>query len=190
MSSTYIENEHYHGADFRQNKLSKGEYENCTFHNCQFAECDLNEILFVECEFQDCDFSMARSKGSSFRDVRFIRSKLLGLRFDECNPLLLSFSFQGCVMNFSSFYKLKIKGTVFKDCKLEEADFAEADLSGVSFDHCDLVRATFDNSILTGADFRTASNYSFDPEKNKIRKAKFSLTGLPGLMDKYDIVIE
>jgi len=52
------------------------------------------------------------------------------------------------------------------------------------------MRATFDNSILAGTDFRSASNYSFDPEKNKIRKAKFSLAGLPGLLDKYDILSE
>ena len=39
------------------------------------------------------------------------------------------------------------------------------------------------------ADFTTAHNYSIDPEINKIKKAKFSLSQLPGLLDKYDIVI-
>jgi len=52
-------------------------------------------------------------------------------------------------------------------------DFAEADLATVCFDRCDLIRVTFDNPIPAGIDFGTASNYSLDPEKNKIRKAKF-----------------
>ena len=119
-----------------------------------------------------------------------MRCKLLGLRFDECNPLLLSFSFQGCILNFSSFYKLKIKGTAFKDCKLEEVDFVESDLTNVRFENCDLTMASFENTTLSGADLRSARNFFIDPEKNKVKKAKFSLSGLEGLLDKYDIVVE
>jgi fluoroquinolone resistance protein len=58
------------------------------------------------------------------------------------------------------------------------------------FDNCDLTRATFDRSVLEKADFRTSYNYSIDPENNKIKKAKFSLLGVSGLLDKYDIAIE
>ena len=86
-------------------------------------------------------------------------------------------------------YQVKLKKTVFKDCTLTEADFSEADLSAAIFDHCDLARATFDHTNLEKADFRTAVNYSIDPEKNKIKKAKFSQTGIAGLLDKYDIDI-
>jgi hypothetical protein len=39
------------------------------------------------------------------------------------------------------------------------------------------------------ADFRSAFNYSINPEINRIKKAKFSLTGLQGLLGKYDIEI-
>ena len=83
-----------------------------------------------------------------------------------------------------------MKGITFKECKLEEVEFAEADLTNAHFHHCDLTRATFENTVLAGADFRTANNYSLDPEKNKIKKAKFSSAGVLGLLDKYDIVIE
>jgi fluoroquinolone resistance protein len=44
--------------------------------------------------------------------------------------------------------------------------------------------------LLEKADFRTAYNYSIDPEKNRIKKAKFSIFGVTGLLDKYDIEIE
>jgi hypothetical protein len=43
---------------------------------------------------------------------------------------------------------------------------------------------------LEKADFRTAFNYSINPETNRIKKAKFSKEGLNGLLDKYDIEIE
>jgi hypothetical protein len=43
---------------------------------------------------------------------------------------------------------------------------------------------------LEKVDFRTAVNYAFDPNSNKIKKAKFSLMGLAGLLSKYDIDIE
>jgi len=52
------------------------------------------------------------------------------------------------------------------------------------------MRAAFENTILEKADFRTSFNYSIDPEKNRIRKARFSLAGISGLLDKYDIEID
>jgi len=40
------------------------------------------------------------------------------------------------------------------------------------------------------ADFRTAYNFSIDPEVNKINRAKFSSMNLAGLLSKYDIEID
>jgi hypothetical protein len=50
--------------------------------------------------------------------------------------------------------------------------------------------ARFEESNLERADFRTASHYSIDPEMNKLKGAKFSLLGIPGLLDKYGIIID
>jgi fluoroquinolone resistance protein len=47
----------------------------------------------------------------------------------------------------------------------------------------------FDHTILEKADLRSSYNYSFDPEINRIKKAMFSLQGIPGLLNKYDIEI-
>jgi len=66
----------------------------------------------------------------------------------------------------------------------------ETDLTGAVFDNCDLTQAIFDHTILEKADFRTSYNYSFDPEINRIKKAKFSVPEVSGLLDKYDIDIE
>lgn len=73
---------------------------------------------------------------------------------------------------------------------LQEVDFSEADLTAAIFENCDLQGATFDKTILERADFRTARNYSIDPEANSIRKAKFTLEGVTGLLNKYNIDIE
>jgi len=52
------------------------------------------------------------------------------------------------------------------------------------------MRATFENTALEKVDLRTGFNYSINPEINRIKKAKFSLQGVLGLLDKYDIEIE
>ena len=66
-------------------------------------------------------------------------------------------------------------------------DFAETDLTSAVFDNSNLSQAIFDNTIIEKADFRTAYSYSIDPEINRIKKAKFSIAGISGLLDKYDI---
>lgn len=52
------------------------------------------------------------------------------------------------------------------------------------------MNSVFSRTILKEADFLTASNYIIDPELNNIRKAKFSLSSVAGLLNKYDIKIE
>ena len=115
---------------------------------------------------------------------------MLGLHFNNCNVFGLAFSFENCILNHSSFYKVKIKKTTFKNTQLQEADFTECDLTGSLFDNCDLSRATFDNTIIEKSDFHTSYNYSIDPEINRIKKARFSIYGLSGLLEKYDIKID
>lgn len=170
--------------------LTKGEYESCIFNSCNFSESDLSEFKFIDCIFNACNFSLAKLNRTAFRDVEFKDCKMLGIRFDTCNEFGLAFSFDGCQLNHSSFYKTNIKKTVFKNSQLEETDFADTDLTGAAFDNCNLRQAIFDHTNLEKADFRTSYNYSIDPEINRINKAKFSISGVSGLLDKYDIDIE
>ena len=86
--------------------------------------------------------------------------------------------------------KTKIKKTFFKNSQLQEADFTDCDLANSSFENCNLAKARFENTILEKVDFRTSCNYSINPEINRIKKAKFSLTQVAGLLDKYDIEID
>ncbi len=79
---------------------------------------------------------------------------------------------------------------IFKNSILHEVDLAEADPSNAVFDNCDLKGVLFESTNIEYADFRTACNYSINPAANKIKKAKFSMPGIMGLLDKYDIVFE
>ena len=139
--------------------------------------------------FDGCNLSMVKTVKTAFKEVKFNNCKLLGVRFENCSEFLFQVYFENCVLNLASFYKLNLKKTTFKHTSLHEVDFTEADLTGAIFDNCDLERAIFENTVLEKADFRTAYNYSIDPSINKIKKAKFSLAGVAGLLDKFDIEI-
>ncbi len=102
----------------------------------------------------------------------------------------MAVTFDNCVLNRSSFFKLKVRDSAFRNSSLHEVDFTETDLHGILFDNCDLSRAAFENAILEKADFRTAYNYSIDPALNRVKKAKFAVNGLSGLLHRYDLDIE
>lgn len=189
MGKSYQENHLYQNQTFQSGELPFEEYDQCRFLNCVFLNVNLSGLHFNDCVFEDCDLSMATLKDTAFRDVKFKNCKLLGLRFDECNNFSLSFDFEGCMLQFSSFFRLKIPRTVFKDCKIEDVEFVETDLSNAAFYHCDLSRAVFENTILESADLQTAQNFSIDPDQNRIQKARFSTHNIAGLLHKYRIVI-
>jgi len=190
MGQTIIEDQSFQSVDFTLNEFSGEAYERCTFINCIFINADLSRSSFMDCEFVDCDLTMAKTHNTALQSVRFIRSKLLGVQLGNCNPFLFEVSFEKCSLNLASFYRMKMKGTSFHTCNLQEADFSATDLSNASLIDCDLAGAIFDHTILEKADLRHSINYSIDPELNRIRKARFSFDGVPGLLNKYQIDIE
>ncbi|MEQ6121741.1 pentapeptide repeat-containing protein [Reichenbachiella sp. MALMAid0571] len=190
MADRIIENRVFEKLDPSEKKLNLTEYDGCTFNRCNFLNSDLSHSIFLECTFNDCDLSMSQLKNTSLKDVTFKNCKLLGLDFSDCNQFLLQLSFTDCNLNLALFYQLKLKGTKFKNCSLHEADFTETDLTSSVFDNCDFTRAVFGNTVLEKSDLRTSYNYSIDPEINRIKKAKFSVHGAIGLLDRYDIHIE
>jgi uncharacterized protein YjbI with pentapeptide repeats len=107
-----------------------------------------------------------------------------------CNKLIFEIAFNDCILDFSKFYTLKLKGTSFIKCSIIAVDFMSADLTEAKFDFCDLYRSEFDKAIANKANFKTSYNYTINPEKTKIKKAIFSLEGLKGLLFKYDVVVQ
>jgi uncharacterized protein YjbI with pentapeptide repeats len=180
----------FNKLSFREQPLEAGEYDHCQFSDCDFSELDLMHFKFIDCTFLTCNFSLAKTNGTSFQQAIFKGCKLLGIRFDLCKPFNLSFTFEGCNLEHSTFYNLKIKKTTFRDCVLRSVDFSGCDLSSSTLLRCDLADATITGCNLEKADFRGSFYYRLDPSANKIKKAKFSLDGLPGLLAQYDIVVE
>jgi len=190
MSLNYVQDKNFKSIDFNITPSQPSEFDNCTFNNCIFTGVNLSDFIYEECVFEDCDFSNAKITNTAFKSVEFNNCKLIGLQFDECNPFLLSFRFKACQLNLSAFFKLKIKGTFFKDCLLHEVDFTETELSSSAFNNCDLSGALFSNTNLEKTDFRTAYNFTIDPETNRIKQARFARENLSGLLLRYNIKIE
>ena len=197
MEQLFIEKT-FDKIDFTQIPLSKGEYEYCNFVKCDFSKSDLSDIEFLECKFSGCNLSLIILNRTSLKDVKFKDCKMVGVNFGNCNEFGFVVHFDTCTFNHSLFSnttapvkkRVKFRHTVFKNSILHEVDFTECDLTSAVFDRCDLARTIFDRTILEKADFRNSFNYSIDPELNRIKKAKFSLSGIAGLLVKYDLEID
>jgi len=190
MQEDFIADEKYNGIDFTKKSFLKADYDNCTFSNCNFSNTNLSEITFSDCSFKNCDFSLVKLEKTGFQNIEFTGCKLLGLFFETCNSLLFSAKFTSCILNLSSFYALDLKGTIFTDCFMHKVDFTKANLTLSRFEKCDLTGAIFRDTNLEKSNFKTAYNFTIDPEINRIRKAKFSLETVHGLLEKYQIILE
>lgn len=186
----YFEELNFKNENYSVNPPEYGEYESCVFTSCNFTNSNLSDFSFTDCQFINCEFNLTKLNGTKFKDVLFKECRLLGLRFDSCSNFIISFTFEKCILNYSSFYNLKIRKTEFTNCNLEGTDFGSTDLTSSSFNNCSLSQAIFQNTILDQVDFRTASGFSIDPEQNKMNKTKFSHNNLSGLLTKYNLKIE
>lgn len=176
--------------DFSNGKLSNAEYDSVLFADCNFSKADLSGVAFIDCTFKTCDMSLVKVNNTAFNNAQFINCKLLGIDFSRCKDFLLSFNFDTCILDFASFYKKKIKKTLFENCSIKEVDFSETDLTESTFIDCDLTLAVFQQSIIEKVDFTQANHFAIDLEQNKVKNARFSATSLSGLLLKYPIIIE
>lgn len=190
MPKNIVEEQVFRGLTFSPDALPEGEYFQCKFEQCNFAKADLSEYHFEQCTFVHCDLSMIHTRRTAFQDIRFEHCKMLGIRFEDCSPFLLTFSCTHCQLDFSSFAHQKLKGTHFKHCKMWEVDCVETDFSKAHFEDCDLKGAIFDRTNLAGANLVTAVNFQLDPDQNTIKKARFSRHNIIGLLGKWGIEVE
>jgi fluoroquinolone resistance protein len=186
----YFEDQEFKNVNYTEQPFAAGEYEVCRFILCDFSGINFSGIHFTDCIFEGCNLSLVKMGGTGFNDTKFIDCKILGVHFEHCRQLPFSLNFERSVLNHSSFYGVKLKQVSFMQCTMQEVDLSNAELQGANFDGCDLLKAAFENTNLENADLRTAFNYSIDPEKNRLKKARFSSTGLAGLLNKYGIRID
>ena len=183
------EEEAIKGSELQSCLKKSMQFEYCTFKNCDFTSYNLSGFSFLECQFQDCDLSRIELIDCSFKQVNFKDCKLMGLRFDQCNPLLLEMSFENCILDYSSFYKLNLSEASLANCSCKDCDFTQTNMSAADLNGADLLGSTFDGTDLQKANFHNATGLLLDPEKNNIKGAQFNSGHLPGLLQKYGIVI-
>lgn len=171
-------------------RIGNREFDGCTFKGCDFSDSTFSECTFIDCTFIGCNLSMAKLPQTGLKTVTFKDCKLLGVRFDACDNFLFKVDFLGSALDYSWFIGKKMTKTNFAGSSLKGVNFANCDLTGADFADTNLDGAIFDDTNLKAADFSTAYNYKIDPESNTMAKAKFSMHGIPGLLDKYDIRID
>jgi uncharacterized protein YjbI with pentapeptide repeats len=175
---------------YANKKINHREFEDCIFKNCDFSNSDFSNNTFMDCEFIDCNLSMMDVSGTSLKTVGFKNCKLLGISFNACADFMFNVYFQECLLDYTTFSNKKMPKTKFNSCSMKETTFIGTTLTNSVFENCNLDNAIFNDCQLAGADFTTAYNYKIDPEFNPMKKAKFSIQGIPGLLDKYDIKIQ
>lgn len=164
------------------------------FEDCRFKNCDLQTVNFAGCDFstttfESCNLSMVKFGYIGLDKVHFTGCKMVGADFTTVKDFLFNPKFTDCILDYAAFMKKKNRKGRFDKCSLKGADFSDADLTEALFSQCDLSLAVFMNTLLNGANFTTAHSYTIDPERNSIRKARFSSDGLAGLLTNYGIII-
>jgi fluoroquinolone resistance protein len=162
-------------------------FESCRFVRCDLSYADFSGMLFIDCFFEECNLSLIKLSDTGLQNIQFKDCKLSGADFSKSRDFLFGANFSNCIVDNAIFYKKKNKGAKFSDCSLVETDFTEADLTDAQFINCNLNQAFFSNTILKNADLRTSYNFIIDPDNNILKKARFSVYGLPGLLAKYDL---
>jgi uncharacterized protein YjbI with pentapeptide repeats len=187
-------NETIKNLDYESIELAGLEFENCTFVRCKFRDCTLRECRFVECSFQECVFNMVHLYDSTFREAKFVKSQVIAVDWAEAawqqiaTLNTLSFS-EECVLNYSSFFGLRLHNLRLAECIARYVDFSEADLKKADFHHTDLAESKFLHTNLTDADFTAAFSYSIDATANTLKRTRFSLPEAVSLLLGLDIVL-
>ena len=197
--SKIIDGQEYYDENFKDVRLEPDQiltatFADCAFINCSFASAILRNCRFNNCVFKNCDLSLAKISGSSFPSTSFESSKLIGIDWTQGDWSKLRFGnllgFSECVLNHSTFIGVDLSGIQIKDCIATGVDFREANLSKVAFGTTDLAESIFGNTNLSKADLRHARNYSIDPAKNNLERAKFSMPEAIALLYSMDIELD
>ena len=169
--------------------LKSIEFENCEFVGCSLVECKIQKCKFLECKFFDCILSATNLVESRFRDVKFSKSKVIGIDWTKTAELS-DLAFNECQINFSNFSMLKIPETKIVHCEAKEVDFTETDLQKSDFQNTDFEKSRFFKTNLSYANLRGAINYNIDINNNIIKQARFSLPEALSLLSSLDVLLE
>lgn len=174
--------------------LQEKIFENCQFESSKFNAAEFLNCKFIDCEFKNCDLSSVKVVNSTFNEVVFEDSKLIGINWTQAKwpqvSLMSPIKFYKCNLSHSSFYELSLKEIVIEECKANDVDFRFGDFAYASFIMSDFLGSHFVKTKLNHADFTEAMNYNINPVENDISKAIFSIPEVVNLLDCFDIKIK
>jgi len=185
--------EKFEGVDLHGMKISKAEFEDCTFVSCDFSETFFFSCRFVECRFESCNLSLMKLTNTKMSDVEFVSCKMIGIDWTmadwksllNADPL----RFRECILNDSNFFGLMLEGMVMKECRAKEVDFRNGSFLRADFKGSDFKEALFGNTHLEGADFTDTSNTVIDIRSNYLKGAIFSRYEALFLLETMGIVL-
>lgn len=169
--------------------FQESEFIGCTFQSLDFQNWELKRSKFIECQFINCNLSNAKISFSTFREVAFSETKMVGINWTTAQAVS-DLSFDQCKLDDSVFLALKLNGIKFIKCSLINCDFSESQLMKSSFKGSDLKLAQFNNANLESADLTNCSNYYINPLFTKLKKAKFSFPEAISLLEAQDIKVQ
>jgi fluoroquinolone resistance protein len=176
-------------------RLTEVEFERCSFERCSFKETAFYRCRFTDCTFVDCDLSLTKLPNARFTGVAFKNTKAIGIDWTQIgvsttDRAMLSIGFEGCSLDFSTFYGLSLAESRFLRCSAKGVEFSEVDLSGCDFRETDLEHAKFSRTNLQKANFVGAFNYEIDPTENRVKNASFSIPEVVGLLRGFDVNVD
>lgn len=181
----------FEGLELAGERLADGELEACRFVSCDLSGARLEDWSLVDCEFRSCDLTLLEVPRSSFRGVRFVECRLLGVDWSAAATALgFRVTLDGCALDGSSFVGLHAEELEMKDCRARDVNFAGADLTGARFPGTALDGARFQETDLTRADFSGATGVLFDPAANRLEETRLSLESAVAVLGVAGIVVD
>jgi fluoroquinolone resistance protein len=188
-SKIYVDDLEFDGNSL-ENVFPEGDvFDGCTFRGFIMPSFDLSTKSFEQCTFIECDLSLCIVEKTSLKKVSFDNCRLMGIKFEQTNPMLFSVRMETCIADYSSFSTLNMTKSTFAKTSLKEVDFTEAELEGLTFEECDLQSAVFDHCNLSRCDFSKAHNLSFLLESNRLSKTKINQETAAQILARYGIEI-
>jgi fluoroquinolone resistance protein len=198
MEFTFDAQQEYSDQTFRRvnyagKQVNRRIFDQCVFANCTFAEAVFANCKFRDCTFRECDLRLAQVPGATFTNTGFERSKVTGVNWTTSawpkGGLFTPVHFTDCDIGLSVFFGLDLRKIQIVRCSAKGADFAEADLTQANCTGTDFTESRFLHTDLTEADFTGATNYSIAASMNTLKKTKFALPEVIGLLYGLDIII-
>ena len=181
--------ESFSGLDAKNETISFIKFQDCTFTRCFFSNVQFRGCSFLDCIFKNCDLSLIKVEDSSFRNVEFKDSKVIGVDWvSAAYPILINF--ENSLLNYSNFKKLNLKKIKIQNCQVIEANFTEANLTQANCQKSDFSGSRFLHTNLSQANFVGARNYAINIKVNKVEKARFSFPEVISLLNIFDVIIE